>query len=354
MKAFTFTCSLAVLLVMACSQAAPGAGLTRADAGVRAHAASTYANPLIDEDYPDPVVIKAADGYFYAYATQGPYKGRYDNIPVSRSTDLTHWERLPDAMPTKPAWASATQNFWAPHVTERGGKYYMYYSAEPNERQGLAIGVAVADSPAGPFKDTGAPLVKGPGFENIDPFLLEDAGRLYLYWGSGFKPIKVQEMTPDGLHFLPGTQPKDVLSPSQSPYEHLVEGTWVVKRDGWYYLFYSGDNCCEKTPFYSVMVARSRRPEGPFQKLAEATGAPDSAIVRADAAWQAPGHNTVITDAAGQDWILYHAIDVRHPRNPDGSVRRAMLIDKLVYKDGWPRLEADGPTSGKRPGPVLR
>lgn len=349
---------LVAALLPACAYWAPAQGASRQEAAAQARSAApqAYANPLIDEDFPDPTIIRAADGYFYAYATQGPYKGRFDNVPVSRSRDLTHWERLADAMPAKPRWASETQNIWAPHVVERNGKYLMYFSGEPNERQGLALGVAIADSPAGPFKDIGRSLFVGPGFENIDPFFYEDpsTGKAYLYWGSGFKPIKVQELTKDGLAFAPGSQPKDVLPPSKRPYENLVEGAWVVKRDGWYYLFYSGDNCCEKTPFYSVMVARSRHPEGPFQKLADATGAADSTIVRANEAWQAPGHNSIITDAKGQDWILYHAMDARKPRNPDGSVRRAMLMDRLVYRKGWPDLAAEGPTSGPQPGPALR
>jgi arabinan endo-1,5-alpha-L-arabinosidase len=348
-----------VALAAGCLQenSASALGAARGSAGPAAQAkAQAYANPLIDEDYPDPVIIRASDGYFYTYATQGPYKGRYDNVPVSRSRDLTHWERLADAMPEKPRWANQTQNFWAPHVVERNGKFLMYYSGEPNERQGLALGVAVADSPAGPFKDIGEPLFTGPGFENIDPFLFDDpaTGKLYLYWGSGFKPIKVRELTADGLRFAPGSQAKDVVSPSKKPYEILVEGAWVVKRNGWYYMFYSGDNCCDKTPYYSVMVARSRHPEGPFEKLSDATGAPDSTIVRANAQWQAPGHNSIITDASGKDWIVYHAIDARKPRNPDGSVRRPMLMDRLVYRNGWPDLETEGPSSGPRPGPVLR
>src|SRR5437868_2443895 len=112
-----------------------------------------YQNPVYDADFPDPTVIRASDGKFYAYATQTTVGGVWYNIQVARSTDLLHWQYLGDALPVKPAWANQTQNFWAPHVTEAGGTYYMYYSADPNARTGLCLAVATASSPAGPFTD---------------------------------------------------------------------------------------------------------------------------------------------------------------------------------------------------------
>ncbi|MBA2635336.1 MAG: family 43 glycosylhydrolase, partial [Sphingomonas sp.] len=74
---------------------------------------ATYANPVLDADFPDPTVIRAADGFYYAYATQGTRDGKMANIQVARSTDLVRWQQLGDALPAKPAWASQTQDFWA-------------------------------------------------------------------------------------------------------------------------------------------------------------------------------------------------------------------------------------------------
>src|SRR5690348_8144584 len=88
----------------------------------------TYLNPILDEDFPDPAVIHAPDGHYYAYATQTLREGHWINIQVARSPDLIHWEQLGDALPEKPGWAQTTQDFWAPSVIYDGSKYVMYYS----------------------------------------------------------------------------------------------------------------------------------------------------------------------------------------------------------------------------------
>ena len=162
---------------------------------------ATFANPVIDSDFPDPAIFRAEDGYYYAYATQTERDGKWINLQVARSRDLVGWELLGDALPAKPAWASRTQDFWAPHVAEHDGRYFLYYSAKPDEaltddRKGLCLAVATAARPEGPFTDMGRPLLCGPSFVNIDPMSFDDpaTGKRLLYWGSGFGPIKVQEL----------------------------------------------------------------------------------------------------------------------------------------------------------------
>lgn len=330
--------------------------------------AGVYANPVLDSDFPDPAVLKASDGFYYAYATQSGAEGAMRNLQVARSRDLVSWERLADALPVKPAWASRTQDFWAPHVLEDDGRYYLYYSAKPDaaladDSQGLCLAVATASRPEGPFIDTGAPLQCGPGFVNIDPMAFDDpaTGRKLLYWGSGFGPIKVRELAPDRLAFAEGSAPIDLVHPvkSEDPseYQRLIEGAWVVPRGGWYYLFYSGDNCCGPNAHYAVMVARSRSATGPFESLAAATGARSSVILEGQGHWAAPGHNAIIRDAGGGDWMLYHAVDSRRPRSKPGdeiNTRRIMLLDRVVWRDGWPRIRGNGPSGEPRARPAPR
>ena len=126
----------------------------------------------------DPAVIRADDGAFYVYATQGiDADSVMCNIQVLRSYNLINWTHLGDALPKKPEWARSTQNFWAPHVTRHDNKYYMYYSAEPESEVktgtdlGLCLAVDVSDNPAGPFIDSGKPLISGDGFDDIDPMV---------------------------------------------------------------------------------------------------------------------------------------------------------------------------------------
>lgn len=327
-----------------------------------------YANPVLDSDFPDPAVLRAADGWYYAYATQSENEGRTLNIQIARSADLVNWERLGDALPDKPRWASGTQDFWAPHVMEADGRYYLYYSAKPDAaladpKRGLCLAVATSMRPEGPFTDIGEPLLCGEGFVNIDPMAFDDSatGKRLLYWGSGFGPIKVAELAEDRVSFMPGSPVTDLVpvDPTDDPanYQRLVEGAWVILRNGWYYLFYSGDNCCGPNAHYALMVARSRNATGPFETMAEARGTASSVILAAGERWNAPGHNAVIRDGAGTDWVLYHAVDRENPRSSpeaEPNTRRVMLLDPITWVDGWPGIGGRG-RAGKpvvTPGPT--
>ena len=320
---------------------------------------ATYANPVLDADFPDPTVIPAADGLYYGYATQTQREGKWVNIQLARSSDLVHWDYLGDALPARPGWASTTQDFWAPDVVRNGSRYIMYYSGKPDnsdERHGLCLGIATASSPAGPFTDIGHPLKCGDGFVNIDPKAFADpaTGKRLLYWGSGFEPLKVQELARDGLSFAPGSSPTDLVWPNKTKGEFpvLIEGSWVLRHGDFYYLFYSGDNCCGPKANYVVMVARSRSATGPFETLEQAKGVPHSIILEKRGNWFAPGHNSVVTDGSGHDWLVYHAVDTRRPREKatdELNTRRIMLIDPIRWVDGWPVV--DGPSADQRAAP---
>jgi len=330
--------------------------------------ADTWQNPIFDFDFPDPTVIRSSDGYFYAYATQAVVDGKLHHIQIARSNDLINWQRMSDALPQKPVWADKFEpKFWAPHVTEADGKYFMYYSADPNTQTGLCLAVAVADKPTGPFVDIGKPLKCGTSFINIDPMAFDDpkTGKRLLYWGSGFEPIKVQELAANRTEFAPNSQSIDVVFPikNEDPnnYQRLIEGAWVTYKKGFYYLFYSGDNCCGDKAHYAVMVARSRNAPGKFETLAQATGKTNSVILEKNDEWLAPGHNSVIRDDNGNDWVFYHAINTKR-RNVDADetiggdrdVRRVMLMNRLIYKNGWVYAEGGTPTLTSKKFPKIR
>jgi arabinan endo-1,5-alpha-L-arabinosidase len=315
----------------------------------QARPARCFVNPVFDADFPDPAVIHAPDGYYYAYATQTLRGDAWINIQVGRSSDLIHWELLGDALPQKPAWAQTTQDFWAPSVIFDGSTYYMYYSATPDvchhAERGHCLAVATASSPAGPIVDMGMPLRLGMGFEYIDPMAFDDpvTGKHLLYWGSGFQPIKVQELAPDRTSFAPGSVPIDLIWPNgkNGGFPRLVEAAWMIRHEEHFYLFYSGDNCCGPDAEYGVMVARSMSATGPFETLEQARGVPHSLMLFKSERWLAPGHNCIVTDGAGQTWIIYHAIDVNRPRQrqqDEINSRRIMLIDRIHWRDGWPHV----------------
>ena len=108
-------------------------------------------------------------------------------------------------------WASKTRISGRPHVIRDGAALYhvLFRQARQraDERHGLCLAVATATLAAGPFVDMGHPLQCGDGFVNIDPMAFDDpaTGKRLLYWGSGFEPIKVQELGPDRISFAPGS-----------------------------------------------------------------------------------------------------------------------------------------------------
>jgi arabinan endo-1,5-alpha-L-arabinosidase len=319
----------------------------KSSALVPAPLSGTYVNPVLDADFPDPAVIQAPDGFYYAYATQTLRDEQWINIQVARSADLVHWHHLGDALPEKPTWARETQDFWAPYVLYDGERYFMYYSATPDvchePERGHCLAIATSSSPAGPFVDLGIPLLLGIGFEYIDPMAYDDpvTGKRLLYWGSGFQPIKAQELAEDRMSFAPGSKPTELVwpNPVKGAFPRLVEAAWMIRHDDFYYLFYSGDNCCGPDAEYGVMVARSKSATGPFETLEEAKGVPHSLMLFKSERWLAPGHNSIVTDKAGEVWIVYHAIDVNRPRQrqeDEINSRRILLIDRIHWKDGWP------------------
>jgi arabinan endo-1,5-alpha-L-arabinosidase len=318
-----------------------------------------YTNPVIRWDFADPSVLKADDGWYYAYSTENLTIGRLAYIQAARSRDLVNWELLPDTMPEKPEWADTTRDFWAPGVIEAEGRYYMYFSGIHDERDSMCLGVATSGTPGGPFVPEDDPLQCGDGFENIDPMPFDDpqTGKSLLYWGSDGAPIRVQPLARDRLSFAPGSRVENLVFPDViQPYERLVEGAFAVYRDGYYYLFYSGDDCCSPAPSYAVMVARSRSATGPFVKRSETTGVWGSnVILKQNDRWEGTGHNSVVRDEAGRDWIFYHAIDPDDRYNPGTEApKRPMLIDPIVYRSGWPEIEERSPATTEQQGPLVR
>ena len=319
-----------------------------------------YSNPILDKNFADPTVIKASNGLYYVYATNTITSEGQVNIQVARSENLVDWECIGDALPEKPSWANLTQTFWAPHVIydSSSEQYFMYYSAGLNDTDNKCLAVAISSSPEGPFRDKGSPLLCGEGFINIDPMAFDDpiTGKKLLYWGSGFEPIKVRELADDRINFRPDSETIQVLFPGKDKdYNILVEGAWIIYRNGYYYLFYSGDNCCGEKANYAVMVARADNPFGPFERFGEANGTGSSVILHKNNDWNAPGHNSVITDDAGNDWMYYHAIDPDQPHIegvPHGT-RRVMLMDEIIFVDGWPRIENNIPSSSRVRAPII-
>lgn len=327
---------------------------------------NTYTNPVLKQVFPDPSIIRAPNGWFYAYGTNSYYDGKMINIQVAKSKDLVHWKYLGDALPKKPEWANHTQQFWAPDITyDKSNKtYYLYFASGHNNSHNHCIGVAISKSPKGPFTDIGHPLVCGKAFSHIDPMEFTDpkTGKLYMLWGSDFYPIQMQRMAKNRIQLAPHTHAQSILKPfgKSGTYNHLIEASWLTYHKGYYYLFYSGNNCCGVHAHYSVMVARSRKIWGPYERFKGFNGSGNGVILKRNAHWMAPGHNAIITtDHGKQYWILYHAINPnKRYKEVDHTGRkfdrRVLMLDRIIFKDGWPRVKKNSPSYTAQPSPIVK
>src|SRR4051794_816576 len=339
---------------------------------------TTYTNPVsasFADTFADPSVIRGKDGWWYAYGTTDPLRegeGTRHLVPISRSADLVSWEYVGDAFTedTRPAWADRDRGaaLWAPDVRYVDGEYRMYFvvteTTATAEEHDNAVGVATAPTPTGPWTPTDAPVVgprhgsggAGDFLWTFDPsHVVGPDGAEYLFYGSYYGGIWVTRLSEDGL--------TAVGDPVQVAIDNKYEGANVLQRDGWWYLFASSANCCAgPTTGYSVHVRRSRDLTGPYVdregvplNQSRAGGTPVLAPI--GNRWVGTGHNAVVTDLAGQDWMVYHAIDRQDPYldGTDGINERPMLLDRLDWIDGWPTVRAgawasddreEGPTTG--------
>ena len=318
-------------------------------------ASSTYANPVIPFNCPDPSVIddRDASGWFYAYSTQTLQNGRVVTLPVYRSKDMIHWEFAGDGFSSGgPQW-SPGGSLWAPDVNRIDGRYVLYYAmGHWGDHVRSRSGVAVSDSPTGPFRDLG--LIVGSEntgvMNSIDPVFFEDQGRRYLFWGSFGKGsgIWAVELADDGLSVREGATPVQISAID-------TEGAYVIRRGGWYYVFASRGSCCEGArSTYHVVVARSRNVLGPYTDPEGKSFLDDDYSYTflsssGDATFRGTGHNSaLIRDDAGQDWLYYHSF-----WSGNDYQGRCLLMDRVQWKKGWPFIE-NGQPSSLAPAPVLR
>ncbi len=113
---------------------------------------NTYLNPVYNQSFPDPFVLKYRNEY-WAYCTGDWPDGR--RFGVLRSRDLVHWQPLAGALAPLP---EQHPHYWAPEVTYYNGRFYLYYSA--GDEATMQMRVAVAEHPVGPFVDSGQRLTK--------------------------------------------------------------------------------------------------------------------------------------------------------------------------------------------------
>lgn len=279
-------------------------------------------NPIITEIFTADPAPLVHDDILYVYTSHDTASVSSTNYEmkdwlVFSTTDMKNWtSHGPQLSPKDFSWAEG--DAYAAEVAERDGKFYFYVSTfhKKDERSGggAAIGVAVADSPLGPFKDPiGEALIYNEmttdnphGWDDIDPSVfVDDDGQAYMYWGNGsLKMVKLK----DNMVELDG--PIQYYNP-----KNFIEGPWVYKRNGLYYLVYASKG--EENE--RVEYATSNSPEGPWEYRG----------ILADSAYNSFTIHPGIINYKGKDYFFYH----NGALPTGGSYRRSIAVDYMYYNE---------------------
>ncbi len=303
------------------------------------HVEQTYNNPVISGDFPDPTVIRVGNDY-YAAGTTSDFAPNY---PLYHSTDLVNWKRIGAVFSEAPSWIKG--DCWAPELYYNNGTYYVYYTARKKSDNISCIGVATTTDPRKGFKDHGQLIEWGK--EAIDAYVFkDDDGKLYITWkayGLEERPIEIlaSELSPDGLslkgaHFTLTDHTKGWIGRGD-------EGQCIVKRNGYYYLFYSIGGCCDNRCDYRVHVSRAKNLRGDWEQYEP------EAILQGGDLWKCSGHGTIVQSPDGRYFYLYHAYNAYDFE----FVGRQGLLDELLWNDetGWPYFKYGNTPTAQAPVP---
>jgi arabinan endo-1,5-alpha-L-arabinosidase len=298
--------------------------------------ANSYVNPLKgDLGVHDPVMIK--EGTTYRIYFTGT------NIAAKTSSDRITWRNTSSGL-ASPSWIKTYvpgnngSDFWAPDISFRGGKYWLYYSVSTFGSNTSAIGLATSPTLASPaWTDQGMVIrsQSGNNYNCIDPnAFLDTDGKTYLLFGSFWSGIKMVEVDP--ATGKPATESPTLVS--LASHNSGIEGAFLFKW-GYYYLFVSWDKCCDGcNSTYKIVAGRGTSVKGPFiDKTGKAmTAGGGDTLDTGDAVRKGPGHNGIFIE---RDTVFC----VNHYY----ACNSTLQIRPLYFDNGWPSF------TGTRTGPPL-
>lgn len=306
-------------------------------------------NPIVQTNYTADPAPMIHDDTFYVYTSHDLDGSTYFTMPDWKcysTTDMQNWTDHGSVLSYADfSWAEEN-TAWAAQCIERNGKFYFYVTLVPAETGGRAIGVAVADSPEGPFKDAlGKPLI-GPNWDYIDPTVfIDDDGQAYLYFGNPtLNYVKLNEdmisysgevsqirLTTEGF----GSRP-DGDERHQTLYE---EGPWFYRRGDLYYMVYAASGIPE-----NICYSTSPTPTGPWTFRGE---------IMASGGGSFTNHSGIV-DYRGHSYFAYHTGQLPG----GGGFTRSVCIEEFTYQeDGLiPKIPQtkEGPAQLEAVNPYLR
>jgi arabinan endo-1,5-alpha-L-arabinosidase len=276
----------------------------------------------------DPSAIDS-NGSYYLFAT---------GLGAKTSTNVTNWAAAPAPFGT-PAWMTTSvpgvTNLWAPDISYFGGQYHLYYAGSTFGSNRSCIGHATrAALDTGSWTDQGSATLCSnvnttDNFNAIDPsVVLDDAGTPWMVFGSFWSGIKVIQLDQNGLRV--GTTVTSIASRPNNG--GALEGPFMVRRCGYYYLFTSWDTCCQGVnSTYNIRVGRSTSVTGPFADQAGTAllQGGGTLIAQTGGSWVGPGGQSVLM-AGTKAYLVYHAYAAS---NGAATLR---IADLVWDANGWP------------------
>lgn len=292
-------------------------------------------NPVLTGFHADPEILYSEQtGRYYIYSTTDGVPGWGGaHFTVFESSDTRNWTEAGTVLDLKAgdaAWADG--NAWAPCIIEKKikgrYKYFFYYSGNSKDGKGKQIGVATGDTPTGPFKDSGKPMITdspvGHGQQiDVDVFTDPVSGKSYLYWGNGY--MAGAELNKDMMSIKKKTL--TVMTPQGGTLQDYAyrEAPYVFYRNGIYYFMWSVDDT--GSPNYHVAYGTSRSPLGPIEVAAQ----PVVLSQKPEQGIYGTAHNSVICLPGSDEWlIVYHRIN-RNYLNDSPGTHREVCIDRLEF-----------------------
>jgi len=357
---------------------------------------STYTNPLSLTDAvnntgkvyncPDPAIYKYQSGNsdtWYAYCTGDAFNStdkvngnfRAHLISIFSSSDLVNWTYVRDAFTALPSWVATGNELQTPAIKFINGQYLLYYEAPAVTASpgGSAIGVGTASSPAGPFTDSGGPVVNqqiacGGGCNRtvFSPEVIADqTGQLWIAYGGIYAGLSIRQLSANGLTSNAGTEVNIAV-------DNYYTNPYILYRNGYFYEFATpaGGCCGGAYSTYSVRVGRSASITGPYldaegndlnayAATSGTNGAPggDTVLVNTGNTIVGPGSNTTFTDESGQDYIFYSGVSTNQQYLPNvsGYTARQLMMDPLDWVNGWPVVRnGTGDSDAAQPVPAAQ
>ena len=287
-------------------------------------------NPLIRTAYtadPAPVVIGDRlylyTGHDECFEDSVGYEGKYGfnitNWLCFSTADMQTWEDHGVVLsPTDFSWSSGEA--WASQVIEKDGKFWYFVSCQCIDPNCKAIGVAVSDSPTGPFKDAiGKPLIVDDMTPNTPPLLwwndfdptvlIDDDGSIWLSWGNG--TCFLARLKPNMIEL-----DSDIMT---LPMTNYVEGPWLYKRGDWYYMVYASMGQGRETISYAMAPSVT----GPWEFKGELTGMAEDSFTTH------PG----IAEFKGKSYLFYHNSTLSLNGYGPATGRRSVCVEELFYNE---------------------